>query len=299
MSSVLEVVGEKIAGGRPLTFEDVQSLVGTTDLVRLGMLADEARRRRHGARTTFVRVADVACDAAATAGWPATAGEVRIVGRPASFDAALECARAVTARANGTAVSAYSLADLGDLAGGDAKALTRLIDGLGECGVAAIAEAPLDLLGDRDAALQAVNDAGLPIARVTVRRGRTTADALPVLRDVKALQKRTGMVRVFAPLPRDIDAQQASTGYDDVRVVALARLWLDNVESIQVDWSLYGPKLAQVALLFGADDIDAVSPLDMLEQGRRRAPLEEIRRNITAAGLLPVERTGRWAVVQA
>ena len=144
-----------------------------------------------------------------------------------------------------------------------------------------------------------MRDAGLPIARVTVRRGRTTADALPVLRDVKALQARTGMVRVFAPLARDIDAQQASTGYDDVRVVALARLWLDNVESIQVDWSLYGPKLAQVALLFGADDIDGVSTFDMVDQGRRRAPLEEIRRNITAAGLLPVERTGRWAVVQA
>jgi aminodeoxyfutalosine synthase len=298
MNGVLEAVGGKVSGGRALTFDDVQALAGVSDLVRLGMLADEARRRRHGARVTFVRVADVTCGEAATAAWPATAGEIRLVGTPASVDEAIGQARALAARANGTPVSAFALHDLERLAG-DARALTHVVDRLEECGVAAIAEAPLDLLRDREAALQAVRDAGLPIARVTIRRGRTTTEALPLLRDVKALQKHTGNIRVFAPLPRDIDAQQASTGYDDVRVVALARLWLDNVESIQVDWALYGPKLAQVSLLFGVDDIDSVSAADLLDQGRRRAPLEEVRRNITAAGLSPVERTGRWAVAQA
>ena len=64
--------------------------------------------------------------------------------------------------------------------------------------------------------------------------------------------------------------------------------------SIQVDWSLYGPKLAQVALTVGADDVDAVSPVDDTGEGRRRAPLEEIRRNIRAAGQEPVERNGRF-----
>jgi 2-iminoacetate synthase ThiH len=67
-----------------------------------------------------------------------------------------------------------------------------------------------------------------------------------------------------------------------------------NIPSIQVDWSLYGPKLAQVALTFGADDVDAVSPDDDLGEGPRRAPLEEIRRNIRAAGFEPEERDGRF-----
>jgi 2-iminoacetate synthase ThiH len=66
------------------------------------------------------------------------------------------------------------------------------------------------------------------------------------------------------------------------------------VPSIQVDWALYGPKLAQVALTVGADDVDAVSPIDDMSEGPRRAPLEEIRRNIRAAGLEPVERNGRF-----
>jgi aminodeoxyfutalosine synthase len=85
-----------------------------------------------------------------------------------------------------------------------------------------------------------------------------------------------------------------TTGFEDVKRVAIARLVVDNVPSIQVDWALYGPKLAQVALTVGADDVDSVSALDDTGEGRRRAPLEEIRRNIRAAGLEPVERNGRF-----
>jgi aminodeoxyfutalosine synthase len=69
------------------------------------------------------------------------------------------------------------------------------------------------------------------------------------------------------------------------------------VPSIQVDWSLYGPKLAQVALTVGADDVDGVSAEDDMSEGARRAPLEEIRRNIVAAGQDPVERNGRFDIV--
>jgi 2-iminoacetate synthase ThiH len=64
---------------------------------------------------------------------------------------------------------------------------------------------------------------------------------------------------------------------------------------VQVDWQLYGPKLAQVALTFGADDVDGVSPVDEAPEGKRRSPLEEIRRNILAASGEPVERDGRFA----
>jgi aminodeoxyfutalosine synthase len=88
-----------------------------------------------------------------------------------------------------------------------------------------------------------------------------------------------------------------TTGYEDVKRIALARLVADNVPSIQVDWSLYGPKLAQVALTVGADDVDAVSAEDDETLGRRRAPLEEIRRNILAAGQDPIERNGRFEPV--
>jgi aminodeoxyfutalosine synthase len=61
-----------------------------------------------------------------------------------------------------------------------------------------------------------------------------------------------------------------------------------------VDWRRYGPKLAQVALTFGADDIDGISPSDDAPEGRRRAARVEIERNIQVAGFSPVERDGRF-----
>jgi 2-iminoacetate synthase ThiH len=47
----------------------------------------------------------------------------------------------------------------------------------------------------------------------------------------------------------------------------------------------------------GADDVDAVSAEDDMSEGRRRAPLEEIRRNIRAAGCEPLERNGRYELI--
>jgi aminodeoxyfutalosine synthase len=92
-----------------------------------------------------------------------------------------------------------------------------------------------------------------------------------------------------------LSAFKPTTGYDDVKAVAIARLAAPQVPHVQVDWLRYGPKLAQVALTFGADDVDGVSASDAAPEGRRRAPLEEIRRNIEAAGFEPVERGGRAA----
>ena len=66
-----------------------------------------------------------------------------------------------------------------------------------------------------------------------------------------------------------------------------------------MDWRGYGPKLAQVALTFGADDVDGVSAFDDRDLGTRRATLEEIQRNIRAASLDAVERDGRFAPVGA
>jgi aminodeoxyfutalosine synthase len=109
----------------------------------------------------------------------------------------------------------------------------------------------------------------------------------------REVQSAVGGVRTFAPLPRVSAVAEPSTGYDDVKQIAVARLLADNIESIQVDWALYGPKLAQVALTMGADDVDAVSALAG-DLGRRRSPIEEIRGNITAAGLEPIERDGRF-----
>jgi aminodeoxyfutalosine synthase len=290
--------------------QELAALAGAHDIISLGMLADEIRRRRHGTTTTFVRVAEVPSDPGAPIVVPPTAGEVRIAGVPATRAAAVQRVGEVAARlgasaddlaidaaaadhVTGAALSAWSLADLEDLAARDGATLRALLEELRAAGLELVAAAPYDLLRDARRSIEEVNIAGLALARLTIEKS-PAADPLHTLRAIADLQRAVAVVRAFAPLPRRINPAVPTTGYGDVRQVALARIVIDNVGSIQVDWSLYGPKLAQVALTVGADDVDAVSPLDDINQGRRRAPLEEIRRNIRAAGQEPAERNGRF-----
>jgi aminodeoxyfutalosine synthase len=273
---------------------ELTALAATHDIIKLGMQADEVRRSRHGLRTTFVRVADVGSVPGEPVEIPPAAGEVRIVGRPASRQGALERVREVAKIAHAKPVSAYSLADLEALAVREQVTLRSLLEDLRAGGLELIAEAPFDLLADARRSIEQVNIAGLLLARLTIDR-LPAADSSALLNDVAALQREVGVVRAFAPLARRPNPAVPTTGYEDVKRVALARLSVD-VTSIQVDWSLYGPKLAQVALTVGADDIDAVSPLDDMSEGRRRAPREEVLRNIQAAGQVAAERNGRFEI---
>ena len=281
-----------------MTVSDVEftTLAATYDIINLGMLADEERRHRHGRRTTFVRVAAMSADLEAPVVWPPEAGEIRVVGVPRNRAAAVARVAAVAAAAHGAPVSAFSLADLENIAAADGATLRSVLEDLRAAGSEMVADAPLDRLVNARRSIEEVNIAGLSVARLTVDE-LVTLDVVPLLKSVVALQHSVGVIRAFAPLPRTTNPAAPTTGYDDVKRVALARLVVDNVASIQVDWSLYGPKLAQIALTVGADDVDGVSAERETGEGWRRTPLEEIRRNILAAGQEPVERNGRFDAV--
>ncbi len=278
-----------------ITLDEAHAILGSHDLIAIGARADEERRRRHGTRTTFVRVFEVHGDAVPEALPPSIeAGEIRITGQPRSVEDAV----AVVTRAMGLAgsipLTAFSVLDLFELAQGSNAAFRDLLSGLRAAGLRTIADAPVDALSDAVSTIGIVRQAGLEVPRLTVRQlaADRRVDSVTRARDI---QSALGGVRTFAPLPRQSSIAQPSTGYDDVKQVAIARLLLDNIESIQVDWPLYGPKLAQVALTMGADDVDGVSALEG-NLGRRRSPIEEIRGNIRAAGLEPVERDGGFSL---
>lgn len=277
----------------PLSDSALASLVTSHDIIRLGVAADDERRRRHGRRTTFVRVADVSASLGAPVDVPATAGECRIVGVPPTRAAALERVREVVTPGMTVPVSGFSLADLESIALAEKVTLRSLLEELRANGLELIASAPFDRLRDARRSIEEVNIAGMRLARLTIEQ-LPSADPVALYKQIAELQYEVGVVQAFAPLPRSLNPAVPTTGFDDVKRVALARILLEAIPSIQVDWALYGPKLAQVALTVGADDLDAVSPVDDLSEGRRRAPLEEVRRNIEAAGFEPVERDGRF-----
>jgi aminodeoxyfutalosine synthase len=99
----------------------------------------------------------------------------------------------------------------------------------------------------------------------------------------------------FHPANTALSHLPGPTGLDDLKAVAVSRLLLDNFEHIKAYWIMLTPRVAQVALRFGANDLDGTVVEEkiyhdagaMTPQGLTRAELERL---IRAAGRVPVER---------
>jgi aminodeoxyfutalosine synthase len=291
-ADLVEHLLQRLEAGDAVPPAELTSLADGPDILPLGMLADALRRRLHDGTVTYVRVLAVPAAVAELSGVPAGTGEVRLVGRPSSLDEAVRAVARVRRAASAVPLTGFSGAVLVDLAGEAGVSLATALDELRASGLDALGEVALDEGSGAEGILEASASVGLAPVRCTI--GRRPSDRLAVFRRAQALQDRFGTVRAIAPLASEPDVARPTTGYDDVKSVALARLAAPGIATVQVDWARYGPKLAQVALTFGADDLDAVTPVDDAPDGRRRAPLEEVRRNIVAAGFVPVERDGRF-----
>jgi aminodeoxyfutalosine synthase len=117
---------------------------------------------------------------------------------------------------------------------------------------------------------------------------------------VRTLQDETGGVQAFIPLAFHPDNNQMRrlpppTATDTLRVHAVARLMLDNVAHIKAFWVATGLELAQIALWFGADDLDGTIQEERIyHMAGARTPEamtpEDLCRLVSAAGREPVER---------
>ena len=292
-STSLDGLIARVTSGERLSPDEVRDLATTPDILSLGMLADALRRRLHAARATFVRVAEVRSDSKIDEGGLGKAREVSLTGSPAQLADALRAIERVKSLGDRT-VSALTWPDIERLASGDTVA--NVLGQLRSAGLDSLAALPLD--GANDAAMVIDRLASAGFAQVRVSVDKAPADVrTDLLLYAGELQDRFRCIQSLNPLPMTLATFRPTTGYDDVKMVAIGRLAAPNIPTIQVDWRRYGPKLAQVALTFGADDIDGISASDEAPEGRRRAPLEEIRRNIEAAGFEAIERTGRFTVL--
>ena len=258
---------ERAKAGAALTAAELDELAAA-DVLSLGMLADDVRRLRVGETVTYARDA-----------------ETRLMKLPSSLAETVTMIHEAKSAGGGDIVG-FSLADVIDRNWGP---LSDVLKQLQAAGLHAIAEAPVDRLADPVTALSAAHDAGLPVKCLSLQKplAGTRTD---YLLKIRGILDRFPSIQTVAPLPREQSIAVPTTGYDDVRAIALARLALPAVKNIQVDWSQYGPKLAQVALTFGANDLDRVSTVDDESLGRRRASVEDVRRNIAAAGFTAAER---------
>jgi aminodeoxyfutalosine synthase len=295
-STTFDALLDRVNTGERLSADDIAQLAATPDIVSVGMLADALHRRLHGPRVTYVRVAVCPFGGLFTSAVPPVAREVRITGSPATLTDALAAVQSAKAVAGERPVSGFSWLDVVRLSGADGVTPARVLADLRAAGLDALAAISLDALDDEAAAVEAVRGAGFERLRLTIAAAPVAERPSRMMR-AASLQERFGGIHAIDPLPAVLDALRPTTGYDDVKAVAIARLAAPNIPSIQVDWQRYGPKLAQVALTFGADDLDNVTASDEAPDGRRRAPLEEVRRNIEAAGFQAAERDGRFQLI--
>src|SRR5262245_17221024 len=198
------------------TNAELTTLAASHDIISLGVLADEARRRRHGAKTTFVRVATVTAEPGGPIAHPPSAGEVRIVGAPASRTAAIARVREVAANAAGAVVTGFALGDLEMLSAKEGLTLRALLEEMRATGLELVGEAAIDRLHDARRSIEEVNIAGLGLARLTVEQS-PSSDVMPLLKRVADLQRTVAVIRAFAPLPRRVNRAVPTTGYDDVK----------------------------------------------------------------------------------
>ena len=127
---------------------------------------------------------------------------------------------------------------------------------------------------------------------------------------LRELQDRTGGFLAFIPLafhPKNTQLDQPgrspSTGYDDLKMLALARLMLDNFDHIKAFWIMIGPKIAQVSLSFGVNDLDGTVEEEKIvhdagAETDQRLPRDELARMIRAAGRIPVERDTLYNIIR-
>jgi aminodeoxyfutalosine synthase len=130
-----------------------------------------------------------------------------------------------------------------------------------------------------------------------IEKAKHRIDHLCQLRD---LQDETGGFQTFIPLAFHPENSNMShiikpTGLMDLRVMAISRLMLDNFDHIKAYWIMLGEKTAQVALSFGADDIDGTVVHELIyHDAGAKTPegltVDKLHRLIREAGREPVER---------
>ncbi|MCS7160585.1 MAG: cyclic dehypoxanthinyl futalosine synthase [Gemmatales bacterium] len=126
----------------------------------------------------------------------------------------------------------------------------------------------------------------------------TLADRIETLTRLRQLQDETGgftafICWTFQPDNTDLAHIPPAGAFEYLKTQAVSRLYLDNIKNIQSSWVTQGPKIGQLALLFGANDMGSL----MIEENVVAAAgtvyyltLEEIRNAIREAGYIPRQR---------
>jgi aminodeoxyfutalosine synthase len=141
----------------------------------------------------------------------------------------------------------------------------------------------------------------------------TIEDRVEHLSMLRDLQDDTGGFLAFIPLAYHPDDNElgvtlkrqgtSTTGFDDLRNLAVGRLFLDNFEHVKSHWIMVSPSLTQIALAFGVNDIEGTVVREKIYHAvgattKQGMSLDELLRLIRGAGKQPAERDSFYRVIR-
>ena len=164
--------------------------------------------------------------------------------------------------------------------------------------------APLKETGEEWlAVMEAAHGLGLEsTATMMMGTGETNAERIEHLRMIRDVQDRTGGFRAFIPWTyqpenNHLRGRTQATSLEYLRLIAVARLFFDNVAHLQSSWLTTGKDVGQVSLHMGVDDLGSI----MLEENvissagaRHRSNLLDLVRLIRSADRIPAQRDTRY-----
>jgi aminodeoxyfutalosine synthase len=135
----------------------------------------------------------------------------------------------------------------------------------------------------------------------------TVEERIEHLDALRTAQDETGGFLAFIPLsfhPKntEMSTHSRTSGIDDLKSIAVARCFLDNFPHIKAYWVMVGPKMAQIALSFGADDVDGTVKEEIIThmagaETEQAMSIEQLVRIIKEAGRTPIQRGTLYDVI--
>jgi cyclic dehypoxanthinyl futalosine synthase len=225
-------------------------------------------------------------------------------------------------KATGIHVHGFSPPEICHFAGISGLSVKKVLERLIAAGLGSIPGGGAEILSDRVRQLtsprKCTADEWLEVMEEAHNQGlRTTAtmmfghletkeERLEHLRRLRQLQDRSHGFTAFIPWPFQprntvLAEVEKTTALEYLRMLALSRIYLDNFDNIQASWVTQGPKIAQLALFFGANDFGST----MIEENvvaaagvSFRLSEQEIRRLVTDAGFIPAQRLMDYSIVK-
>jgi cyclic dehypoxanthinyl futalosine synthase len=139
-------------------------------------------------------------------------------------------------------------------------------------------------------------------ATMTYGMGETLAERIAHLEVIRDIQDETGILKAFipwsfSPARTRLEHITPATGVDYLKIVAIARIFLDNIKFIQAGWLTEGTKLAQVALAAGANDMGGVLTEEVVVKAtgiETQITMNGMISLIRDAGKMPVQRDSQY-----